>query len=129
METPRPKVIIQFPKDVDVNDGHHTFNELYEHRCTLWIALCRALCHLDFNRQDRPRPVIWRSKKHSDGSCIPGWFVLGAGQGDGQQMTYHLPESRWEETGFACTWPQAPEYDGHTSEDVLDRIKTMSLWP
>ena len=101
----------------EVSDGFHTFNELYEHRVTLFIALCKSLS--DWS--------IWRSKKHSDGELAFGgtWFVLGIGGAKGQQITYHLPIEKWEETNFAETLDKAHEFDGHTPEDVLERLKKL----
>jgi hypothetical protein len=98
-----------------ISDGYHTFGELYEHRITLFIALCRRL----------EKGRVWRSQAHSDGSVWEGWFVLGIDYEQGKQITYHLPMSKWEETDFADTLDKAPEYDGHTSEDVLQRIKRL----
>ncbi len=41
-------------------------------------------------------------------------------------MTYHLPMSKWDECAdFAMELPQAPDFDGHTSQDVLDRLTTL----
>lgn len=100
-------------KTGNISDGYHTFDELYDHRITLWIALCKQ------------RQVSWRSKVHSDGSMFEGWFVLGMGTGKGCQMTYHLPISRWDDTGFAMTMDMAPEFDGHTPAEVLKRIAAL----
>ncbi len=118
-------------KDSDTNkisDGYHTFGELYEHRIQLHIALCYQI-HLrhingsskvvDFDQE------VWRSKNHSDGSSFEGWFVLGIGRKAGNQITYHLPDSMWDNTHFASTLDMAPEFDGHTSNDVLIRIKRL----
>ena len=68
----------------------------------------------------------WRSLKHSDGSSWDGWFIMGIGLKPGKQITYHLPVSRWEDTGFVETFERAPEFDGHSSDDVLERLKEMS---
>ena len=102
----------------DISDGYHTFDELYEHRIILWIALCRRFKL--FGTSD-----IWRSKKHSDGGSFEGWFILGMDKRKGYQMTYHLPLSKWDETNFADTLDKAPEWDGHTPEDVLKRISEL----
>lgn len=113
-------------KDSDTNlisDGYHTFGELYEHRITLFIALCRLLKH-EYKLQIDGKGV-WRSFLHSDGSSFEGWFILGIMTVSGQQITYHLPISKWEETNFAATLDKAPEWDGHTSEDVLKRLKNL----
>jgi hypothetical protein len=109
-------------KDVDTNkisDGYHTFGELYEHRIQLFIALCR-ICD---DCSHLPQP--WRSVKHSDGSVMDGWFVLGLGKKIGDQITYHLPLYLWDSCDFAQYLESAPEWDGHTSADVLERLKIL----
>lgn len=103
-----------------VSDGYHTFAELYEHRITLFIALCQKMA--DFPEKDT---IVWRSKKHSDGSEWDGWFIMGIGVRQGEQISYHLPISKWDETGFCETRIMAPEWDGHTSNDVLERLKQL----
>ena len=103
-----------------VSDGYHTFGELYEHRIALWITLCRFVATEaapSWGRRD-----VWRAKCHSDGSSISGWFILGMGKDAGEQITYHLPMSRWVECDFAQTLLCAPEFDKHTSADVLARL-------
>ncbi len=105
----------------EVSDGYHTFGELYEHRIELWIALCREL---SASREDSHK-LPWRSKLHSDGSSIEGWFVLGVGYAAGEQKTYHLPLSRWRDCGFAQDEERAPDWDGHTAADVIERLKTL----
>lgn len=107
----------------DISDGYHTFNELYDHRVTLWIKLCYYACKesIDIGNGN----CVWRSKKNGDGSEWDGWFILGINKEKGKQMTYHLPIGRWKETDFAETLEQAPEFDGHTSNDVLNRINNL----
>lgn len=97
-----------------ISDGFHTFGELYEHRITLFISLARIM-------QDRTWVVIWRCKTDEE------WFVLGISKKEGTQITYHLPISKWEETNFAHTFKREdkPPFDGHTSQDVLERLKLL----
>lgn len=111
----RPLHIFDLSK-VEVSDGCHTMSELYEHRHELFLALCRYISDCT---------PVWRSRLHSDGTSLPGWFVLGIRKGPGQQITYHLPMSRWEESWFAETLERAPEFDGHTSEDVLEKLRRL----
>ena len=102
----------------ETSDGYHTFNELYDHRITLFIALCSEI------DARTPTGFVWRSKLHSDGSAFDGWFVMGIGTAPGEQITYHLPMSRWADTEWLGTErPRAPEFDGHTSADVLQRLR------
>ena len=112
---------------MQVSDGYHTMDELYEHRIELFIALCRL---------SSPAPIYvdgkiwmagscWRSKFHSDGTSFDGWFILGIGKEKGEQITYHIPLSRWDDTNFAQTPERAYTWDGHTSDDVLERLKRL----
>lgn len=105
-------------------DGYHTFNELYDHRITLYIALCKQVSHQPYSSD---MYAVWRSKRHSDGSLpFSGlWFVLGIGKGAWSQITYHLPIDRWNDTNFAETLEKAPDWDGHTSDNVLARLKNL----
>ena len=106
---------------VEISDGYHTFTELYDHRIELWITVCR----LNYNDPQYQTTQVWRSKLHSDGTSFDGWFILGITQPSGKQLSYHLPLSKWEETEFANTLDKAPEFDGHTSADVLERLKLL----
>ena len=111
-------------ENLEVSDGYHTFDELYEHRIVLFIALCKIL-YADPQYQTGQKADIWRSKLHSDGTSFDGWFIMGIGRNKGEQITYHLPISKWDETEFAETREKAPEFDGHTSDDVLERLKNL----
>ena len=110
-------------------DGYHTWDELYEHRIVLWIALCRVIQQeLSPGKREAGEPLVWRSKKHFDGELCFGTgtqFVLGIKKQKGEQITYHIPIEKWEATDFAETLNKAPEFDGHTSDDVLERIKKL----
>jgi len=99
-----------------IRDGYHSFGELYEHRIVLFICLCVCLY------RDR---AVWRSKAHADGSVWDGWFIMGINLQSGTQISYHLPIEQWDNTKFAMTLERAPEFDGHTSADVLERLKKL----
>lgn len=106
-----------------VSDGYHTFGELYEHRITNYITLARIIAR---NTHLQHRYPVWRSRLHSDMSSFEGWFLLGICKEKGQQITYHLPMSKWEDCFFAEDLEKAPEFDGHTAEIVLQRLKHLS---
>lgn len=110
------QLIATLPNKGDISDGYHTFDELYQHRCILYIALAKIVNRTTIATE------VWRSKKHSDGTFWEGWFLLGINTKEGQQMTYHLPMGLWDETSFARDRDMAPYFDGHTPSDVLDRI-------
>lgn len=99
-----------------ISDGYHTFGELYEHRFELYLALCRQLVRTK---------SVWRSKVHSDGTSYDGWFILGIDYAPGSQITYHLPMKYWDRTDFVHTPVHIPQFDGHTSFDVIERLKCL----
>ena len=95
-----------------VGDGHHTFDELYEHRHMLFLALMKTAPALS-----------WISRTHADGSAYSGWFICGMHLPTGD-VTYHLPDRLFDlavQTG-APVLPTAPAFDGHTAKDVLSRL-------
>jgi hypothetical protein len=94
----------------DISDGYHTFGELYEHRHALFLAVCRA-----YNG--------WKSLFHDDGTTMNGWFIAGV-ETPGGMATYHLPLSWWSRYNvreLEC----APKWDGHSSQDVIERLQTL----
>ena len=96
----------------ETSDGYHSFSELYEHRHALFMALASST--LD---------IPWMSLKHHDGSCMEGWFIAGIRLKEGD-ISYHLPMRLWSacaKGGFIVI-ENAPEWDGHTSKDVIDRL-------
>ena len=107
-------------------DGYHTFDELYDHRITLYIALCFQIKQQPYGDK---KHKVWRSKRHSDGELCFGTgtqFVLGIGTEAGNQITYHVPIERWHETDGITEYVEAPSpWDGHTSDDVLTRLKAL----
>ncbi len=108
-----------------VSDGYHTFDELYEHRIFLYIKICEMIHAICEEAGGQCFCPVWRSERHSDGSRIPGWFVLGINEERGKQITYHLPMRYWDNAKFAKKRDRAPEFDGHTSSDVLTRISKL----
>jgi hypothetical protein len=124
--------ILKFMKEdtgLDMNlisDGYHTFGELYDHRIRLYILSCKMIKLFDaINVQESDHTPIWRSKLHHDGSNYEGWFIMGIRKEKGKQISYHLPITYWDECDFAETLDRAPEFDGHTSADVLVRLKNI----
>ncbi|ACU61345.1 WDGH domain-containing protein [Chitinophaga pinensis] len=103
-----------------ISDGYHTFDELYAHRIALFKALSRALFGLTVYEADFP----WKSKLQSNGTMEEGWFIAGIGSATGKQITYHIPISEWDEW-CANEIPYAPAWDGHTSADVIKRLKSL----
>lgn len=120
------KFEISGPEDMQVSDGFHTMDELYEHRIELFIALARICRRQELRIGEIPdQPFVWRSRAHDDGEGYMGWYLMGIRNFSGQQMTYHLPDRTWKDTEFARTLERAPKFDGHKPSDVLERLKTL----
>lgn len=100
-----------------VSDGYHTFDELYEHRNTLF------LCLLKLNGG-------WISKLHDDGTQLPGWFIAGTLINQ-KMVTYHMPEYMWglAASHGATILDRAYRWDGHSPGDVLVRLRDfIATW-
>lgn len=95
-----------------ISDGYHTFDELYEHRCVLFMALCN-FCGRSMD--------AWKSRLHADGSFYNGWFVAGMGKIWGNIVTYHVPISMWDD--FKVEELDKAIFDGHDSSTVLIRLR------
>lgn len=109
---------------MQVSDGYHTMDELYDHRFALYIALARYVVYNEVKLRGI-NEVVWKSKVQSDSHVMDGWFLLGIGKEAGKQITYHLPIAKWEECYFAEELEKAPTFDGHTPADVIARLATL----
>lgn len=102
------------PIDGDASDGYHTFNELYDHRAKLFSVVVAAFSN-----------IAWKSKRHSDGSMYEGMFIVGIDTPHGQATYHYEIEPYWEL--FRCSeLPKAPEFDGHTPTQAIDRIASLA---
>lgn len=108
---------------MQVSDGYHTMDELYAHRTELYIALCKILSGDD---DFQPTCSVWKSRLHADGSSYDGWFILGIYKEEGRQISYHIPLDRWNDLPLAQELEKAPPFDGHTSANVIERLRTFT---
>ena len=92
------------------SDGYHTFDELYEHRHTLFLLVCTKYAG-------------WKSKLHDDGTMFDGWFIAGVDTREGA-ATYHLPMSWWNSYRVR-ELQKAPPWDGHTPAETLNRLLSL----
>lgn len=92
--------------DGDISDGYHTFDELYQHRCLLFISLCLM------RRDD----VVWKKDHYEGWDCVYLKTNLG-------QISYHVPAKDFRavlEHNFVHD--ESFEYDGHSPTDVVERL-------
>lgn len=103
-------------KTGELNDGYHTFNELYYHRAVLFSIICNE--HKD---------IAYKSKKHHDGTMYDGMFIVGINTPQGQ-YSYHYDLNVWSmfdvpELEFA------PKWDGHKPSDIERLISINNPQP
>lgn len=103
----------QEPITGETSDGYHTFNELYHHRAVLFSVIVN-------NYKD----LAWKSVRHHDGTMYDGMFIVGIDTPDGQ-ATYHYDiDPYWDM--FDCKVREfAPEWDGHTPAQAIERIRKL----
>lgn len=97
----------------EVSDGYHTFNDLYAHRVRLFSTLMCAY-----------PDQAWWSHQHHDGSKMEGWILAGIDTPAGP-VTYHLPVSEAAMLPIGTELERGKEWDGHTADDVLERLKSL----
>ena len=131
----------------DLSDGYHTFNELYEFRKIYNAALFNewALDYYgalkghgvtdvmtihpeiqNFLNNIKPKYNVHKSWKHHDGElCFGGgWFIVSAMLPTGL-ISNHYKEEDWDLFKIPEVEKALYEFDGHTSEDVLNRLKKL----
>ena len=107
------KAISKLENKRDISDGSHTFNELYYHRALLFAQVINNYPEISF-----------KAYKHFDESIWEGYFITGILTPEGY-FTYHYPNELWDK--FKVTiLENAPEWDGHTSEDIT-RLASLPL--
>lgn len=100
--------------DGDTSDGYHTFNELYHHRAVLFSVIVAKF-------SDR----AWKSKLHADDTMFDGMFIVGIETPDGQATYHYDVDPYWEM--FRCKEvDRAPEWDGHTPDQAIERIGKLT---
>lgn len=98
----------------DTSDGSHTFNELYHHRAVLFSVIVKAF-------PDK----AWKSKVHHDGTMYDGMFIVGIETPNGQATYHYYIDPYWNM--FECQeLERAPEWDGHTPQEAIDRIGKLT---
>lgn len=112
---------------IDVGDEYHKLSELYNHRYALFCALIKI-----YDNYITPLGTsvkCWKSKLHEDGTMFDNSFIVGMivkrigfnGDNKSFNITYHLPLEWWDKFKI-MELAYAPPYDGHTSDDVIERL-------
>ena len=104
-----------------LNELNNINQELYDFRLVLNALL--------FNEwAENKKYEVYKSKRHSDGKlCFDGeWFVVVAILPTGQ-VTNHYHIKDWDYFKIPTYDKVKDEFDGHTSQDVLNRLKEVIL--
>lgn len=104
-----------------ISDGYHTFGELYEFRKVYNAILFNEwFAHNKYS--------VHKSIRHSDGElCFGGgWFIVVAQLPTGQ-ISNHYEMKDWDL--FKCPEETTAlfEFDGHTPQDVLERLRQLTV--
>lgn len=119
-----------------LSDGFHSFKELYEFRkvynATLFNEWAKNLIGdnvgfgiLGFG-VSFPKYNVHKSWKHYDGElCFGGgWFIVVAVLPTGQ-ISNHYEAKDWDLFKIPETEKALFEFDGHTAQDCLERLKSL----
>lgn len=98
----------------EISDTYHSFNQLYAQRAVLFSIICNLFPQISY-----------KSKQHSDGTMFEGMFIVGINTPKGQ-FTYHYDIDPYWEYFNVPELEKAPEWDGHTEEDALNRLSSLS---
>lgn len=107
-----------------VSDGYHTFDELYEFRKLYNAQLFNEWAN-GHKEGFGVKYGVYKSKKHYDGEdCFGGgWFIVMATLPSGQ-ISNHYELKDWDLFNIPER-EKADEWDGHSSADVLERLKNL----
>ena len=99
----------------ETTDGYHTFNELYHHRAVLFSVICN----------DRPN-LAWKSKLHHDGTMFDDHtFIVGIDTPSGK-ASYHYDIDPYWDMFHVPVLERAPEWDGYTPVQSIERIGSLA---
>lgn len=115
-------------EDENISDGYHSFKELYEFRKVYNAALFNEWAG-DYNYAkgiNNVRHDVHKSKRHHDGElCFGGgWFIVVAVLPTGQ-ISNHYPMEDWDLFNIPEYEKAKYPFDGHTPQDVLERLKNL----
>lgn len=120
----------------DVSDNYHSFKELYEFRKVYNAALFnewakQTTINIKWAYEDNqpvkiPKYNVHKSWKHHDGElCFGGgWFIVVAVLPTGQ-ISNHYEAKDWDLFKIPETETALFPFDGHTAQDVLERLKAL----
>lgn len=104
---------------IELSDGYHTMNELYDHRRALTAVLAGAAASAGDS---------WRSKAHhpDDAPMFEGgYFIVGIELPTGT-ITYHYKLAHWDDFAAVPEREHAPKWDGAPPSATVDRLLELA---
>jgi len=101
----------------EIGDEFHTMHELYQQRMALTIALFNCIHTAKYWK-------VLKSKFHYDGTMFEGGYFIVMLLTDFGQISYHYKLKHWDKFNIPEV-ERAPQWDGHTSLDVLKRLEKI----
>ena len=131
----------------ELSDGYHTFDELYEFRkmynavlfnewAINYYSVLKGYTGIDvktihpeiqkFLNSIKPKYNVHKSWRHNDGElCFGGgWFIVSAMLPTGL-ISNHYKAEDWDLFQIPEVEKALYEFDGHTPQDVLIRLKSL----
>lgn len=113
-----------------LSDGYHTFDELYQFRMMYNTALFNSWMEQPVMNKENTEMIplynVHKSWKHYDGElCFGGgWFIVSAMLPTGL-ISNHYKAEHWDLFKIPEVEKALFEFDGHTPQDVLERLKNL----
>ena len=103
----------------NVSDGYHSFGELYDFR-----KMYNAVLFNEWSKQGKYS--VHKSTRHFEGDeCFGGgWFIVVANLPSGQ-ISNHYEIDDWDLFDCRAYEKALLPYDGHTGQDVLNRLAAL----
>lgn len=123
------QAIIDTPDEHKFSDGYHTFESLYDIRLAYNVALFNEWGKqrgIGYENSNNSKHGVHKSQRHHDGEpCFGGgWFIVVANLPSGQ-ISNHYEMKHWDLFKIPSYEKAKYEWDGHTSEDVINRLKSL----
>lgn len=113
-----------------LSDGYHTFDELYEFRkmynAVLFNEWATQAVGFNIDGSIKSKFDVHKSWRHNDGElCFGGgWFIVSAMLPTGL-ISNHYKAEDWDLFKVPEVEKALYEFDGHTPQDVLIRLKNL----
>lgn len=105
-----------------VTDSYHSMEELYDIRRALCVELFNSMSYTDEGRLFGA-PNVVKSKLHNDGTMYEGYFIIYAFV-NGGPISFHYALEHWDKFEIPEVERIPWEYNGHTMEDVINRLES-----